>query len=95
MWKTLIGLLQNAFNLVRRVERHDQQIGELYSSARDQSADSYRLSERVLRLELQLQHQKEQQAIERENFRLQIENLVLRMQRGLPPAELPEKPDNQ
>ena len=30
-----------------------------------------------------------------ENFRLQIENLVLRMQRGLPLPELPQKPEDE
>ncbi len=86
------------------------------------------LKERILRLELELQHTKvtharelaclkeahacdfthlkEQLARERkhiqqcrsadrESFRLQIENLILRMQRGLPPPALPEKPDDQ
>ncbi len=48
-------------------------------------------SERILRLELELQHQKEQQAAERENFRLQLENLRLRLQPGLPPSEKSEK----
>ncbi len=59
MWKTLISLVRNAFNLSRRVETHDQQIGELYGSARDLNTDGYRLSERMLRLELQLEHQKD------------------------------------
>ena len=81
----MIGLARDIFNLNRRVEGHNRQIGELADSVRDLSADDYRLSERILRLELQLEHQKEQQAIERENFRLQLENLMLRSQRGLPP----------
>jgi hypothetical protein len=34
---------------------------------------------------------KDQQATERETFRLQLENLILRMQRGLPPGEKNEK----
>jgi hypothetical protein len=49
------------------------------------------LAQRVLRLELQLDHQKEQQATERENFKLQIENVILRSQRGLPPADSSDK----
>ena len=42
------------------------------------------MSERLLRVELELQHLREQQATERENFRLQLENLILRYQRQLP-----------
>lgn len=51
----------------------------------------------MLRLELELQYQREQQVVElqrqreqqaaeRENFRLQLENLILCTQRGLPPS---------
>jgi hypothetical protein len=47
----------------------------------------------VLRLEIQLDHQKEQQAKEREIFRLQLENTIMRMQRGLPPRDPDEPPD--
>ena len=47
--------------------------------------------EMSLRLELPLVHLKEQQAAERENFWLQLENLILRMQRGLPPGEKSER----
>lgn len=89
MWKTLIGLVKDVFDLNRRVKGHDQQLDELFGSTRDTSAHLYRLSERVLRLELELQHAKEQharevihlstqQAAEREQFRLQLENLLLR-----------------
>lgn len=95
MWKKLLEVVREVFDLRRQVRSHDKRLVELTGAARHLSEEQRLLSERVLRLELQLQHQKEQQATERENFRLQIENLVLRMQRGLPPAELPEKPDNQ
>jgi len=66
--------------------------------SRELPAGFNKLSERVLKLELELQHTKEQharevahlrdqQAAEREHFRLQLENLILRLQRGLPPPE--------
>lgn len=117
MWKSLISLARDVFNLNRRVGGHNRQLSELANSVRDLFADDYRLSERILRLELELQHTKEtharelaymkeeharerehwqqRQLADRENFRLQIENLILRLQRGLPPPELPEKPDGQ
>ncbi len=117
MWKNLINLVRDVFDLSNRVKGHDQKLERLYVAEGEALAEIYRLSERVLRLELELQHQQTQYARElahlkeeharerehlqqrqladRENFRLQIENLILRMQRGLPPPELPEKPDNQ
>ena len=94
MWKTLIGLAKDAFELNRRVNKHERQIDELYNSDREASATIYRLTERVLRLEMQLEHQKEQQAAERENFRLQLENLILRLQRGLPPGRSADEPED-
>lgn len=87
MWKTLIGVLRDIYELNRRVKGHDKHLEELFELVRGFAANQAQLSERVLRLELQLQHQKEQQTTERENFRLQLENLVLRQQRGLPPGE--------
>ena len=56
--------------------------------------DARHFSERILRLEVELEHQKEQQAAERENFRLQLENLRLRLQQGLPPSEKSEKDED-
>lgn len=67
------------------------------------TAEFNKLSERFLKLELQLEFRKEQhtrerehwqerQAAEREHFRLQLENLILRAQRGLPPLELSLSP---
>ena len=70
-------------------ERIMAQVDENIPDEREQfsrqiRADFDRLSERVLRLEMELQHQKEQQATEREKFQLQIENLILRSQRERP-----------
>lgn len=87
MWKTLIGTLQDIYELNRRVKGHDKHFEELFELVRGLSLNQAQLSDRVLRLELQLQHQKEQQSAERENFRLQLENLMLRQQRGLLPGE--------
>ena len=95
MWKRLIGLARDVFELAARVKGHDQKLERLFTANEDTLAQVYHLTERVLRLELQLQHQKEQQATERDNFRLQIENLILRLQRGLPPPALPGRaPEN-
>jgi hypothetical protein len=87
MWKKLLELVRDVFDLRRQVKGHDQRLTDLTDSVGRLSDENRSLADRVLRLELQLQHQKEQQTTERENFRLQLENLVLRLQRGLPPGE--------
>lgn len=87
MWKKLLELVRDVFDLRRQVKGHDQRMDNLTDYVGRLSDENRALAERVLRLELQLQHQKEQQTTERENFRLQLENLVLRQQRGLPPSE--------
>ncbi len=99
MWKSLIAFVRDAFDLSSRVKGHDQKLERLFAADEETLAELYRLSERVLRLELELRHQQtqhtqelahwqSQQTMERQNFQLQLENLVLRLQRGLPPPEL-------
>ena len=87
MWKKLLETVRDVFELRRQVKGHDQRLGDLTDYVGRLSEENRSLADRVLRLELQLQHQNEQQATERENFRLHLEVLVLRMQRGLPPGE--------
>jgi regulator of replication initiation timing len=91
MWKKLLDLVREVFDLRRQVKGHDKRLDDLTTYTNALSAENRMLAERVLRLELQLAHLKEQQATERENFRLQLENLILRTQRGLPPGEKNEK----
>lgn len=93
MWKTLTGLVRDLFDLNRRVKRHDGQIDDLFGSSREMSAVVYQLSERVLRLD-KLEHLQQRQKTERENFRLQLENLVLRFQRNLPPRNQADEEEN-
>ena len=124
MWGKLIELARDLFDLRQQVKGHDKKLDDSARFAREMTAGFNQVSERLLKLEMQFEFQKEQQAAEvarlkeelarlkeeqarerehwqqrqladRESFRLQIENLILRMQRGLPPPGLPEKPDNQ
>ncbi len=124
MWGKLIDLARDLFDLRQQVKSHDKKLDESARFAREMTAGFNQVSERLLKLEMQTEFQKQQQAVEiarlkeelarlkeehtreraqwhvqqladRESFRLQIENLILRMQRGLPPPELPEKPDSQ
>jgi hypothetical protein len=87
MWKKLLELVQDVFDLRRQVKGHEKRLDDFAAFARETSTEFAKFSERMLRLELELQHLKEKQATERENFRLQLENLILRLQRGLPPSE--------
>jgi len=86
MWKHLYGMVRDVFLLRHRVDAHDKRLDGLSRSSEETSDDVMLLAQRILRLELQLEHQKEQQTTERENFRLQLENLILRLQQGLPPS---------
>lgn len=79
-------MVRDVFLLRHRIDAHDKRLDGLSRSSDETSDDVMLLAQRVLRLELQLEHQKEQQATERENFRLQLENLILRLQQGLPPS---------
>lgn len=104
-WKKLLELVQDLYDLRRQLKGHDKRLDESSLAQENLYLKVAQLADRVLRLELELQHEKEahahqhahlkeQQIRERENFRLQIENLILRMQRGLPPPELPDKSDD-
>jgi len=90
MWKKLLIIVREVFDLRTQVKSHDKRLEDLTRYTSGLSAENRSLAERVLRLELQLVHLKEQQAAERENFRLQLEVLILRTQRGLPPSEKDE-----
>jgi hypothetical protein len=93
MWKKLFEIVGDLLDLRREVKGHDKRLDELSEFVREISTESMRLSERLLRVELELEHLREQQAAEREMFRLRLENLLLRYQRGLPPGgkEEPEQ----
>jgi hypothetical protein len=75
MWKKLLDLVREVFDLRRQVKGHDKRLDDLTTYTNALSAENRSLAERVLRLELQLVHLKEQQAAERENFRLEIQRL--------------------
>jgi len=95
MWRKLYEIVQDLFDLRRLVKGHEKRLDDFALFAREMTAEFNKLSDRVLRVELQLQHLKEQQATERENFRLQLENLILRSQHSLPPDEKPASRDEE
>lgn len=87
MWKKLIELVRDVLELRRQVKTHDERLNEITALVRELTTAVTELSERQLRIELEFQHLREQQATERENFRLRLENLILRYQRKLTPGE--------
>lgn len=104
MWKKFLELTQDLFALRHQVKAHDKRLDELSQSTQDLFKDSIKVSERMLKMEIELQQSKaqqamelerlkEQQAAEREIFRLQLENTMMRMQRGLPPRDPDAPPD--
>jgi hypothetical protein len=95
MWKKLLEIVQDIFDLRRQVKGHEKRLDDFSLSQGEMAAQVAQLSERLLRLELQFQHLQERPATERENFRLQLENLLLRLQRGLPPSEMKLPADEQ
>ncbi len=105
-WKKLLELVQDLYDVRRQLKGHDKRLDESSLAQENLNLKVVQLADRVLRLEWELQQTKETHAREREhwqqrqladrdNFRLQIENIVLRLQSGLPPPALPEKPDDE
>lgn len=102
MWKKLLGLARDVFDLRRQVKGHDKRLDDYSLSQENLNLRVNQIADRVLRLELELRHTKEQharevahlqeqQAAERQIFHLQLETLVLRLQQGLP-ASSPTQP---
>lgn len=87
MWKKLVKIARDLFGLKHQVKEHERRLNDLSQFVQVLFKDALQLSERLLRLELEIEHLKEQQAAEREIFRLRLENLALRYKSGLPPAE--------
>ena len=101
MWKQLFEFMRQVFTLTETVSRQQSALNELQKEVRDLSRtvdeDIRRLQSAVERLAVELRHVQEHEASERRILKLELENRLLRMERGLPPAktepqeETPEK----
>ncbi len=101
MWKQLFEFMRQVFTLTEAVSRQQSVLNELQKEVRDLSRtvdeDIRRLHSAVERLAAELRRQQEQEAAERRILKLELENRLLRMERGLLPAqtetqeETPEK----
>ncbi len=66
-----------------RLNQHDKDIEELQEELR-------RITEMLQRLAYEYQRQNDRSESERKMLLLEVENMILRYQRGLPPANKPE-----
>lgn len=91
MWKQLFEFMRQVFTLTEAVSRLQSALNELQKDVRDLSRtvdeDVRRLQSAVERLATEMRHQQEHEEAERRILKLELENRLLRMERGLPPAK--------
>ncbi|MCP9492931.1 MAG: hypothetical protein MSG64_00595 [Pyrinomonadaceae bacterium MAG19_C2-C3] len=91
MWKQLFEFMRQVFTLTEAVSRQQSALNELQKEVRDLSRtvdeDIRRLHSAVKRLSAELRHQREHEESEYRILKLELENRLLRMERGLPPAK--------
>lgn len=56
MWKKLLGLARDVFDLRRQVKGHDKRLDDYSLSHENLNLKVGQIADRVLRLELELQH---------------------------------------
>jgi hypothetical protein len=86
MWRKLIELARLVVSLYSQMKRQAERTNELAEEVELLRADVKELSARVGRIEILLEEREKRDATERENFRLRLENLILRYQQGLLPG---------
>jgi septal ring factor EnvC (AmiA/AmiB activator) len=86
MWRKLVELARQVVSLYSQMKRQAERTNELAEEVEFLRADVKELSARVGRIEILLEEREKREATERENLRLQLENLLLRYQRRLPPS---------
>jgi methyl-accepting chemotaxis protein len=98
MWKQLYQMVKTVLSLSRQTEQNTGAIKELQLAMRELSEAVRDLSSEVRELNLKVEFQEKQATAEREHFarelqserekfRLQLENLLLRYRDRLPPPE--------
>jgi hypothetical protein len=87
MLKEPVDFGEKLFELVRTSREHDERINKLASDHASLTRRFDALAEEVHELSFQLRQDRENRARERELLRLQLENVLLRFERRLPPAE--------
>ena len=92
MLKEPIEFGKTLIELVRKSWEHDEQIKQLHSDVASLNRRFDELTDVVRELSFQLRQERENRARERELLRLQLENVLLRFERRLPPASESDDP---
>jgi len=89
VWKHLFEFIRQAFTLTEAVSRHDKAIEALEHELGDLAQATYeeiqRLHGAIERLATEIQRSQEREESERRILKLELENRLLRSERGLPP----------
>jgi hypothetical protein len=86
MWNKLLEFGKQLIALARDTQKCKEDIRELREDVKALNQKMDRLSELVQRLAFEFQRDRENAARDREIQRLRLENIILRAERGLPPA---------
>jgi hypothetical protein len=91
MWKQLLDFVWQALHLAEDTERNQQSIEELEKTQRDFATSMeqqiYEQRRAIERLAAALERLSEREETERRILKLELENQLLRQERGLPPAK--------
>jgi len=97
VWERLFEFMRQIFTLTENQRRQEDEIHELQQQMQELSQahadETHALRSLVERLEAELRHNREHEEAERKILKLELENYLLRQERGLPPAKpqpLPE-----
>lgn len=97
MWKQFFELMRQMLRLTEDTQQNRADLKELQKELRDFSVvverEIHELRRAVERLAYEIQRVSDRETSEREKLALELENRLLRAERGLPPAK-PE-PDNE
>jgi predicted RNase H-like nuclease (RuvC/YqgF family) len=101
MWKQLLDFGNKLFALMRRTQKLEeentalqQELKEVRQDIKELNQKVDQLSDLVQRLVFEFQRDRENAGRDREIQRLQLENILLRFERGLPPKSKSENEDN-
>lgn len=86
MWKPALELFTNLVTLTQRVERLEKRYDEQQKELRQLGELVNQLVFELQRSREQQQHAAEREASERKMFMLQVENMILKASRQLPPS---------
>lgn len=97
MWQKIVDFGKQMFSVMQKLSKHDEDIKEVQKDVRTLQGDFVRLrldvnnlSNAVERLGTSIQQEQKSAEQSREIYRLQLENLLLRFERGLPPVARPQ-----